>query len=292
MTDIAQLLGKDADSLLQHRCMTIPSDQLYLPGKDYVDRVMIDNNRPPAVLRNMQTLYNTGRLAGTGYLSILPVDQGVEHSAGASFAANPRYFDPKNIVELAIEAGCNCVASTYGVLASVSRRYAHRIPFLVKLNHNETLSYPTEYDQTLYASVEQAFNMGAVAVGATIYFGSEQSRRQIEEISAAFERAHELGMVTVLWAYLRNSSFKKDGVDYHVSADLTGQANHLAATIGADIVKQKMAENNGGYKAVNFGYTDDRVYSKLTSDNPIVAVHKKRERDPKKMRHHVVSHLT
>ncbi|MDU4365448.1 MAG: class I fructose-bisphosphate aldolase [Klebsiella oxytoca] len=218
--------------------MTIPADQLYLPGADYVDRVMVDNNRPPAVLRNMQTLYNTGRLAGTGYLSILPVDQGVEHSAGASFAANPLYFDPKNIVELAIEAGCNCVASTYGVLASVSRRYAHR-------------------------------NMGAVAVGATIYFGSEQSRRQIEEISAAFERAHELGLVTVLWAYLRNSAFKKDGVDYHVSADLTGQANHLAATIGADIVKQKMAENNGGYKAVNFGYTDDRVYSKLTSDNPI-----------------------
>ncbi len=198
MTDIAQLLGKDADNLLQHRCMTIPSDQLYLPGHDYVDRVMIDNNRPPAVLRNMQTLYNTGRLAGTGYLSILPVDQGVEHSAGASFAANPLYFDPKNIVELAIEAGCNCVASTYGVLASVSRRYAHRIPFLVKLNHNETLSYPNTYDQTLYASVEQAFNMGAVAVGATIYFGSEESRRQIEEISAAFERAHELGMVTVL----------------------------------------------------------------------------------------------
>ncbi|AER84981.1 fructose-bisphosphate aldolase [Escherichia coli str. 'clone D i14'] len=269
MTDIAQLLGKDADNLLQHRCMTIPSDQLYLPGHDYVDRVMIDNNRPPAVLRNMQTLYNTGRLAGTGYLSILPVDQGVEHSAGASFAANPLYFDPKNIVELAIEAGCNCVASTYGVLASVSRRYAHRIPFLVKLNHNETLSYPNTYDQTLYASVEQAFNMGAVAVGATIYFGSEESRRQIEEISAAFERAHELGMVTVLWAYLRNSAFKKDGVDYHVSADLTGQANHLAATIGADIVKQKMAENNGGYKAINYGYTDDRVYSKLTSENPI-----------------------
>lgn len=268
MTDIAQLLGKDADSLLQHRCMTIPSDQLYLPGKDYVDRVMIDNNRPPAVLRNMQTLYNTD-----AWREQDTFDTARRSGSGALrrrfFAANPRYFDPKNIVELAIEAGCNCVASTYGVLASVSRRYAHRIPFLVKLNHNETLSYPTEYDQTLYASVEQAFNMGAVAVGATIYFGSEQSRRQIEEISAAFERAHELGMVTVLWAYLRNSSFKKDGVDYHVSADLTGQANHLAATIGADIVKQKMAENNGGYKAVNFGYTDDRVYSKLTSDNPI-----------------------
>ncbi|WEA07115.1 class I fructose-bisphosphate aldolase [Pantoea dispersa] len=269
MTDIVQLLGKEADTLLQHRCMTIPADSLYLPGADYVDRVMIDNNRSPAVLRNMQTLYNTGRLAGTGYLSILPVDQGVEHSAGASFAANPAYFDPKNIVELAIEAGCNCVASTYGVLASVSRRYAHRIPFMVKLNHNETLSYPTQYDQTLYASVEQAFNMGAVAVGATIYFGSEQSRRQIEEIAAAFERAHELGMVTVLWSYLRNNDFKKDGVDYHASADLTGQANHLAATIGADIVKQKMAENNGGYNAVKFGHTDERVYSKLTSENPI-----------------------
>lgn len=269
MTDIIRLLGKDADNLLQHRCMTITADQLYLPGADYIDRVMIDNNRSPTVLRNMQTLYNTGRLAGTGYLSILPVDQGVEHSAGASFSANPRYFDPKNIVELAIAAGCNCVASTYGVLASVARRYAHRIPFLMKLNHNETLSYPTQYDQTLYASVEQAFDMGAVAVGATIYFGSAESRRQIEEISTAFERAHELGLVTVLWAYLRNPAFKINGVDYHASADLTGQANHLAATIGADIVKQKMAVNNGGYKAVNFGYTDDRVYNQLTSDNPI-----------------------
>jgi len=269
MTDIVQLLGNEADSLLQHRCMTIPADSLYLPGADYVDRVMIDNNRSPAVLRNMQTLYNTGRLAGTGYLSILPVDQGVEHSAGASFAANPLYFDPKNIVELALEAGCNCVASTYGVLAAVSRRYAHKIPFMVKLNHNETLSYPAQYDQTLYASVEQAFNLGAVAVGATIYFGSEQSRRQIEEISAAFERAHELGMVTVLWAYLRNNAFKKDGVDYHVSADLSGQANHLAATIGADIVKQKMAENNGGYNVLKFGHTDKRVYDTLTSEHPI-----------------------
>lgn len=269
MTDIVQLLGNEADSLLQHRCMTIPADSLYLPGADYVDRVMIDNNRSPAVLRNMQTLYNTGRLAGTGYLSILPVDQGVEHSAGASFAANPLYFDPKNIVELALEAGCNCVASTYGVLAAVSRRYAHKIPFMVKLNHNETLSYPAQYDQTLYASVEQVFNLGAVAVGATIYFGSEQSRRQIEEISAAFERAHELGMVTVLWAYLRNNAFKKDGVDYHVSADLSGQANHLAATIGADIVKQKMAENNGGYNVLKFGHTDKRVYDTLTSEHPI-----------------------
>lgn len=269
MTDIAKLLGKEADSLLQHHCSTITADQLHLPGADYVDRVMIDNNRSPRVLTAMQNLYNTGRLAGTGYLSILPVDQGVEHSAGASFAANPLYFDPKNIVELALDAGCNCVASTYGVLASVSRRYAHKIPFLVKLNHNETLSYPTQYNQTLYASVEQAFNLGAQAVGATIYFGSEESRRQIEEISIAFERAHELGMVTVLWAYLRNPAFVKDGVDYHSSADLTGQANHLAATIGADIVKQKMAENNGGYKAVKFGYTDERVYTKLTTDHPI-----------------------
>ncbi|MQL46824.1 class I fructose-bisphosphate aldolase [Photorhabdus khanii] len=269
MTDIAKLLGKDADSLLQHRCSTIPSENLYLPGSDFVDRVMIDNNRPNMVLRSMQTLLNHGRLAGTGYLSILPVDQGVEHSAAASFAANPLYFDPKNIVELAIEAGCNCVASTYGVLSSVSRRYAHKIPFLVKLNHNETLSYPAQYDQTLYASVEQAFEMGAVAVGATIYFGSAESRRQIEEVSAAFERAHALGMVTVLWAYLRNSAFKKEGVDYHASADLTGQANHLAATIGADIVKQKMAENNGGYTAIGFGHTDKRVYSNLTTDHPI-----------------------
>ncbi|MDR5685079.1 class I fructose-bisphosphate aldolase [Morganella morganii] len=269
MTDIVKLLGNDASSLLEHTCTTIPKDNLYLPGDDFVTRVMIDNNRPNTVLRSMQSLFNHGRLAGTGYLSILPVDQGVEHSAAASFAANPLFFDPKNIVELAIEAGCNCVASTYGVLASVARRYAHRIPFLVKINHNETLSLPAQYDQTLYASVEQAFEMGAVAVGATIYFGSPESRRQIEEISAAFERAHELGMVTVLWAYLRNPAFKKDGVDYHASADLTGQANHLAATIGADIVKQKMAENNGGFKAIGFSHTDERVYSTLTTDNPI-----------------------
>ncbi|WP_445374981.1 class I fructose-bisphosphate aldolase [Photorhabdus tasmaniensis] len=269
MTDIAKLLGKDADSLLQHRCSTIPSENLYLPGSDFVDRIMIDNNRPNTVLRSMQALLNHGRLAGTGYLSILPVDQGVEHSAAASFAANPLYFDPKNIVELAIEAGCNCVASTYGVLSAVSRRYAHKIPFLVKLNHNETLSYPAQYDQTLYARVEQAFDMGAVAVGATIYFGSAESRRQIDEVSAAFERAHQFGMVTVLWAYLRNPAFKKEGVDYHASADLTGQANHLAATIGADIVKQKMAENNGGYTAIGFGHTDKRVYTNLTTDHPI-----------------------
>ncbi|XNM75885.1 class I fructose-bisphosphate aldolase [Escherichia coli] len=268
MTDIAQLLGKDADNLLQHRCMTIPSDQLYLPGHDYVDRVMIDNNRPPAVLRNMQTLYNTGRLAGTGYLSILPVDQGVEHSAGASFAANPLYFDPKNIVELAIEAGCNCVASTYGVLASVSRRYAHRIPFLVKLNHNETLSYRIPTIKRCMPAWSRRSTWARLRL-VRLSILARKSHVARSEISAAFERAHELGMVTVLWAYLRNSAFKKDGVDYHVSADLTGQANHLAATIGADIVKQKMAENNGGYKAINYGYTDDRVYSKLTSENPI-----------------------
>ncbi|CDG21094.1 Fructose-bisphosphate aldolase class 1 [Xenorhabdus poinarii G6] len=269
MTNIAKLLGKDAENLLQHQCNTLPRENLYLPGSDFVDRVMLENNRPNTVLRSMQTLLNHGRLAGTGYLSILPVDQGVEHSASASFAANPLYFDPKNIVELAIEAGCNCVASTYGVLASVSRRYAHKIPFLVKLNHNETLTYPAQYDQTLYASVEQAFNLGAIAVGATIYYGSPESRRQIEEISAAFERAHELGMVTVLWAYLRNPAFKKNGVDYHTSADLTGQANHLAVTIGADIVKQKMAETNGGYTAIGFGHTDKRVYDNLTTEHPI-----------------------
>ncbi len=269
MTTIAKLLGKDAENLLQHQCNTFPRENLYLPGSDFVDRVMLENNRPNTVLRSMQTLLNHGRLAGTGYLSILPVDQGVEHSASASFAANPLYFDPKNIVELAIEAGCNCVASTYGVLASVSRRYAHKIPFLVKLNHNETLTYPAQYDQTLYASVEQAFNLGAIAVGATIYYGSPESRRQIEEISAAFERAHELGMVTVLWAYLRNPAFKKNGVYYHTSADLTGQANHLAVTIGADIVKQKMAETNGGYTAIGFGHTDKRVYDNLTTEHPI-----------------------
>ncbi|MES9849083.1 MAG: class I fructose-bisphosphate aldolase, partial [Candidatus Thiodiazotropha sp.] len=223
----------------------------------------------PGVLRAMQTLIGTGRLSGSGYLSILPVDQGVEHSGGASFAANPIYFDPANIVELAIEGGCNAVASTLGVLGSVARRYAHKIPFLVKINHNEILSYPNFYDQTLFASVEQAFDMGAVAIGATVYYGSEESRRQIQEISEAFQHAHELGMVTVLWAYLRNSSFKVDGVDYHTAADLTGQANHLAATIEADIVKQKQAVGNGGYKAIKFGKTDKKVYTELTTEHPI-----------------------
>ncbi|MCG8040250.1 MAG: class I fructose-bisphosphate aldolase [Candidatus Thiodiazotropha endolucinida] len=269
MTDITTLLGSEADQLLSHQCKTIDQSMLQLPGADYVERVVADKDLKPGVLRNLQGLFNNGRLAGSGYLSILPVDQGVEHSGGASFAPNPIYFDPAKIVELAIEGGCNAVASTLGVLSSVSRRYAHRIPFLVKLNHNEMLTYPTLYDQTLFASVEQAFDMGAVAVGATIYYGSPESRRQIMEISEAFQQAHELGMVTVLWAYLRNSSFKVDGVDYHASADLTGQANHLAATIGADIVKQKQAEGNRGYQAVKFGKTHDKVYSELTSEHPI-----------------------
>lgn len=269
MTDIAALLGSDADSLLNHTCQGVRREDLHLPGPDFIDRVMADSDRSPAVLRNMQAFFDHGRLAGTGYLSLLPVDQGIEHSAGASFAPNPRYFDPANIVELAIEGGCNGVASTLGVLSSVSRRYAHKIPMMLKLNHNETLSYPAIYDQTLFADVEQAHDMGCVAVGATIYFGSHESRRQIMEISEAFERAHQLGMVTVLWAYLRNPDFKQEGTDYHVSADLSSQANHMAATLKADIVKQKLPENNGGYKAVGFGHTHDDVYSKLTTDHPI-----------------------
>lgn len=269
MTDIARLLGAEAETLLEHQCQTFRKEDLYLPGPDFIDRVMSENDRSPHVLRNMQTLYNHGRLAGTGYLSFLPVDQGIEHSAGASFAPNPRYFDPKNIVELAIEGGCNGVASTLGVLSSVARRYAHKIPFMLKLNHNETLTYPAIYDQTLFAQVEQAHDMGCVAVGATIYFGSPESRRQIQEISEAFERAHELGMVTVLWSYLRNPAFKHEGTDYHVASDLTGQAIHMAATLKADIVKQKLPENNGGYRAVGFGHTHDKVYDELTSDNPV-----------------------
>ncbi len=269
MTDIRSLLGAEAESLLEHQCRTIDRGMLHLPGPDYVDRVVADKDLKPGVLRGLQTLFNTGRLGGSGYLSILPVDQGVEHSGGASFAPNPIYFDPARIVELAIEGGCNAVASTLGVLGAVSRRFAHKIPFLVKLNHNEMLTYPAIYDQTLFASVEQAFDMGAVAVGATIYYGSPESRRQIMEISEAFQQAHELGLVTVLWAYLRNSSFKVNGVDYHTAADLTGQANHLAATIEADIVKQKQAEGNGGYRAVKFGKTHDKVYSELTSEHPV-----------------------
>ncbi len=269
MENIYALLRDEAEALLSYTCKGIPKGMIHAPGADYVDRVVAQKDRPVQVLRNLQAIYDHGRLAGTGYLSILPVDQGVEHSGGASFAPNPIYFDPANIVELAMEGGCNMVASTLGVLASVSRRYAHKIPFLMKFNHNEMLTYPTLYDQTLFAQVEQAFDMGAMAVGATIYFGAPESRRQIQEVSEAFARAHELGMVTVLWAYLRNSSFKKDGVDYHVSADLTGQANHLAATLNADIVKQKQAENNGGYTAINFGKTHPKVYSELTTDNPI-----------------------
>ena len=269
MTDTVSLLGDEAEYLLDHTCKGLPKELVQLPGPDYVGRVVGVSDRGPGTMRAMQQLFNTGRLAGTGYLSMLPVDQGVEHSAGASFAPNPIYFDPANIVELAIEGGCNCVASTLGVLGSVSRRYAHRIPFMVKLNHNETLTYPALYEQTLFAQVEQAFDLGALSVGATIYYGSPDSRRQIQEISDAFHRAHELGMVTVLWAYLRNPAFKKDGVDYHVSADLTGQANHLAATIQADIVKQKQAENNGGYTAINFGNTHPKVYSDLTTDHPV-----------------------
>jgi class I fructose-bisphosphate aldolase len=269
MTDIIKLLGNEAESLLAYQCKGIPKEMLHLPGPDYVDRVVAQKDRKPGVLRTLQGLFDHGRLAGTGYLSILPVDQGVEHSGGASFAPNPIYFDPENIVRLAIEGGCNAVASTLGVLGSVARRYAHKIPFIVKINHNEILTYPEIHDQTLFASVDQAFDMGAVAVGATVYYGSPESRRQILEISEAFAHAHELGMATVLWAYLRNPGFKKDGVDYHTSADLTGQANHLAATIEADIVKQKQAENNGGYTAIKFGKTHPKVYSELTSDHPI-----------------------
>ena len=269
MTDIKQLLGEETDYLLGHECKTISKELLSLPGPDYVDNVVSLKDRKPSVLRNLEVIFNSGRLGGTGYLSILPVDQGVEHSGGASFAPNPLYFDPQNIVELAIEGGCNAVASTLGVLTAVARKYAHKIPFLLKMNHNEILSYPNLYDQTPFASVEQAFDMGAVAVGATIYYGSPECRRQIEEVSEAFARAHELGMVTVLWAYLRNPGFKKDGVDYHVSADLTGQANHLAVTIDADIVKQKQPENNGGYTAIKFGKTHPKVYSELTTEHPI-----------------------
>jgi len=264
----AKLLGDEADSLLSHKCR-VSKDMLCLPGPDYVDRVFSLTDRSPAVMRNFQQILNTGRLGGTGYVSILPVDQGVEHSAGASFAPNPEYFDPENIVRLAIEGGCNAVASTLGVLGCVSRKYAHKIPFIVKINHNELLTYPEKYDQTLFADVEQAFDMGAVAIGATVYYGSGESTRQIEEVSGAFARAPELGLVTVLWAYLRNPEFVKEKTDYHLSADITGQANHLAATIQADIVKQKQPENNGGFTALRFGKTHPKVYSQLTSENPV-----------------------
>lgn len=269
MTDITTLLGEEADTLLNHQCQGFSASELHLPGPDYVDRVVSRKNRKSAVLRNLNAIFNHGRLAGTGYLSILPVDQGVEHSAGASFAPNPAFFDPENIIKLAIEGGCNAVVSTLGVLNAVSRDYAHKIPFILKINHNELLSYPNSYDQTLFASVDQAFDMGAVAVGATVYYGSEESRRQVQDVSEAFEYAHQLGMVTVLWAYLRNSAFKKDGIDYHVAADLTGQANHLAATIDADIIKQKQAQTNGGFTAINFGKTHPKMYEQLTTDHPI-----------------------
>jgi class I fructose-bisphosphate aldolase len=266
---ILNLLGADAKYLLQHKCKTIKKDMLHLPGNDFIDRVFIDTDRPNNVLRNLQLMFGHGRLAGTGYLSILPVDQGIEHSAGASFAPNPIYFDPENIIKLAIEGGCNAVASTLGVLSFMSRKYAHKIPFILKINHNEMLSYPNTYDEKLFASVDQAFDMGAVGIGATIYYGSAESRRQIEEISCAFHQAHELGMFTVLWCYLRNEGFEKDGINYETSADLTGQANHLGVTIDADIIKQKLPTNNGGYNAVKFGKTSPLVYEKLTSNHPI-----------------------
>jgi len=273
--EIEKLLADSAKGLLEHKCKTVPKERIHLPGPDFVDRIFVPTDRNSQVLRSLQSLFHSGRLGGSGYVSILPVDQGIEHSAGASFAKNPDYFDPENIVKLAMEGGCNAVASTLGVLGAVSRKYAHRIPFLVKLNHNELLTAPNRFDQVYFAQVEQAWNMGAVAVGATIYFGSPESTRQIVETSLAFKRAHELGLATVLWCYLRSSSFKTKEKDYHVSADLTGQANHLGVTIEADIIKQKLPENNGGYKAVStalggtYGKIDDRVYTELSSDHPI-----------------------
>jgi class I fructose-bisphosphate aldolase len=272
--EIKAYLGNEASYYLNHQSKTVDKGDLHLPGPDFIDRVWISTDRPISVLRNLQTIFNTGRLAGSGYLSILPVDQGIEHSAGASFAPNPIYFDPENIVKLAIEGGCNACASTLGVLGAVARKYAHKIPFIIKINHNELLTAPNTFDQIQFADVNQAFDMGAVAVGATIYFGAPESARQIIEVSEAFQYAHELGLVTVLWCYLRNSNFKTGGKDYHLAADLTGQANHLGVTIEADIVKQKLPENNGGYKAVaeqlgGFGKTHNKVYSKLSSDHPI-----------------------
>jgi class I fructose-bisphosphate aldolase len=268
-SNIEEILGEDASALLQYQCKTIPKDTLHLPGPDYVDRVYAGSDRPARVLTSLQSLIGHGRLAGTGYVSILPVDQGIEHSAGASFAPNPMYFDPENLVKLAIEGGCNAVASTLGVLGSVARKYAHRIPFLLKVNHNEFISYPNSFDQIRFASVRQAFEMGAMGVGATIYFGSEESKRQLQEVTGMFQQAHELGMFTVLWCYLRNSAFKTKEADYHTAADLTGQANHLGVTIEADIIKQKLPETNGGYNALNFGKTHKKVYSDLTTAHPI-----------------------
>ncbi|MGW3989220.1 class I fructose-bisphosphate aldolase [Streptomyces sp. NPDC004830] len=269
MIDIPGLLGDEADYLLTHTARGIRKEDLMLPGPDFVDRAPAGSDRPPRVLRSLQSLFDHGRLGGTGHLSILPVDQGIEHSAAAAFAANPRYLDPAHIVELAVEGGCNAVASTLGVLGAVSRRYAHRIPFIVKLNHNELLTYPNHYDQVMFGDVEQCLDLGAVGVGATVYFGSQESDRQLREAREAFALAHRLGMFTVLWCYLRNAAFRKDGVDYAVSADLTGQENHLGATVEADIVKQKQPENNGGYLALGFGRTDRRLYDVLTTDHPI-----------------------
>src|SRR6266498_5412743 len=271
---ISELLGDKADYLLNHKSKTISKEQLHLPGPDFVDRIWIGSDRNPQVLRNLQLMYSTGRLASTGYLSILPVDQGIEHSAGASFAKNPVYFDPENIVKLAMEGGSNAVATTFGGLGFLSRKYAHKIPFLVKINHNEFLTYPNKFDQVMFASIKASWNLGAAAIGATIYFGSDESTRQLQEVTTAFEMAHEMGMATILWCYLRNAAFKTKEKDYHVSADLTGQANHLGVTIEADIIKQKLPLNNGGYKALAtkenpYGKIDDRVYSELTSDNPI-----------------------
>lgn len=270
MSKYTGLLGEErAKFLLDHECKTIDKSLLHLPSADFIDKVWIQSNRSPQVLRSLQQLYGTGRLANTGYVSILPVDQGIEHSAGASFAPNPIYFDSENIVKLAVEGGCNAVASTYGVLGSVARKYAHKIPFIVKINHNEFLSYPNTFDQIMFGTIKDAWNMGAVAVGATIYFGSPESRRQIVEVAKAFEYAHELGMATILWCYLRNNDFKKDGVDYHTSTDLSSQANHLGVTIQADIIKQKLPTNNGGYNALKFGKTHPKVYAELTTDHPI-----------------------
>jgi fructose-bisphosphate aldolase, class I len=273
-TNITDLLGKDAKYLLDHKSKTISKEQIHIPTSNFVENIFVQTNRNPQVLRSLQNMFDKGRLGNTGYLSILPIDQGIEHSAGASFAKNPLYFDPEHIVKLAIEGGCNAVATTYGVLAMMSRKYAHRIPFIVKINHNELLTYPNKADEIMFGSVKDAWNLGAVAVGATIYFGSDNATRQIQEVAAAFEQAHQLGMATILWCYTRNSAFKRDGVDYHVSADLTGQANHLGVTIQADIIKQKLAENNGGYKALNtggssYGKLDERIYSELTSEHPI-----------------------
>jgi len=268
-TNIKDLLGDEADSLLGHEAKAFPADGLVLPGPDFLSRVFADSDRPPAVMRNLGTLYHHGRLGGTGYLSILPVDQGIEHSGAASFAKNPLYFDPAQLCELALAGECSAIATTLGVLGMVSRRYVHRIPFIVKLNHNDFLHYPNTYDQVMFGSVRQAVDLGAIGVGATIYYGSEEADRQLQEVSAAFAEAHRHGLFTVLWCYLRNSAFKKDGVDYHVSADLTGQANHMGVTIEADIIKQKQPENNGGYLALNFGKTDPLVYDQLTTDHPI-----------------------